>query len=164
MKFLFNILITLFFFSTVSAENHLKFFIDSALKNNLKLNAERKNQRSIKENINISRSEFLPSISLSGNQSSSQSSNKTSQSGSNLSDSSLDTETKTISVDQKIFQGFKGFNSLKKSELEVQKANFRLKQTEQQTILDTASAFFDLIFKTKNEDFNLSNVNLFATN
>ena len=161
MKFLFNILITLFFFSTVSAENHLKFFIDSALKNNLKLNAERKNQRSIKENINISRSEFLPSISLSGNQSSSQSSNKTSQSGSNLSDSSLDTETKTISVDQKIFQGFKGFNSLKKSELEVQKANFRLKQTEQQTILDTASAFFDLIFKTKNEDFNLSNVNLF---
>ena len=161
MKFLFNILLTLFFFSTVSAENHLKFFIDSELKNNLKLNAERKNQRSIKENINISKSEFLPSISLSGNQSSSQSSNKTSQSGSNLSDSSLDTETKTISVDQKIFQGFKGFNSLKKSELEVQKANFRLKQTEQQTILDTASAFFDLIFKTKNEDFNLSNVNLF---
>ena len=161
MKFIFNIFLILFFFNSVSAENHLQFFIDAALKNNLKLNAERKNHQSIKENINISRSEFLPSISLSGNQSSSQSTNKTNQSGSNLSDSSLDTETKTISVDQKIFQGFKGYNSLKKSELEVKQADFKLKQVEQQTILDTVSSYFDYRFKTKNEEFNLSNVNLF---
>ena len=161
MKFIFNILLILLFFNSVSAENHLQFFIDAALKNNLKLNAERKNHQSIKENINISRSEFLPSISLSGNQSSSQSTNKTNQSGSNLSDSSLDTETKTISVDQKIFQGFKGYNSLKKSELEVKQADFKLKQVEQQTILDTVSSYFDYLFKTKNEEFNLSNVNLF---
>ena len=161
MKFIFNIFLILFFFNSVSAENHLQFFIDTALKNNLKLNAERKNHQSIKENINISRSEFLPSISLSGNQSSSQSTNKTNQSGSNLSDSSLDTETKTISVDQKIFQGFKGYNSLKKSELEVKQADFKLKQVEQQTILDTVSSYFDYLFKTKNEEFNLSNVNLF---
>ena len=161
MKFLLNITLTLFFFNVAIAESHLKFFIDSALKNNLKLNAERKNQKSIKQNINISRSEFLPSISLSGNQSSSQSTNKTNSSGSTLADSNLDTETKTISIDQKIFQGFKGYNSLKKSELEVQQANFKLKQTEQQTILDTVSAYFDFIFKTKNEEFNLSNVNLF---
>jgi len=161
MKFLLNITLTLFFFNVAFAENNLQFFIDAALKNNLKLNAERKNHKSIKENINISRSEFLPSISLSGNQSSSQSTNKTNQSGSNLSDSSLDTETKTISVDQKIFQGFKGYNSLKKSELEVKQADFKLKQVEQQTILDTVSSYFDFIFKTKNEEFNLSNVNLF---
>ena len=155
------LIVFLFFFSYVNAENHLQFFVDSALKNNLKLNAERKNQKSIKQNVNISRSEFLPTISLSGDQISSQSTNKTNQSGSSLSDSNLDTETKTISIDQKIFQGFKGYNSLKKSELEVQKANFKLKQTEQQTILDTISAYFDLVFKTKNEEFNLSNVNLF---
>ena len=161
MKFIFNIFLILFFFNSVSAENHLQFFIDAALKNNLKLNAERKNHQSIKENINISRSEFLPSVSLSGNQSSSQSTNKTDQSGSNLSDSSLDTETKTISIDQKIFQGFKGYNSLKKSELEVKQADFKLKQVEQQTILDTVSSYFDYLFKTKNEEFNLSNVNLF---
>ena len=155
------LIVLLFFFNYVNAENHLQFFVDSALKNNLKLNAERKNQKSIKQNVNISRSEFLPSISLSGDQSSSQSTNKTNQSGSNLSDSNLDTETKTVSIDQKIFQGFKGYNTLKKSELELQRANFKLKQTEQQTILDTISAYFDLIFKTKNEEFNVSNVNLF---
>ena len=162
MKFIFFIISIVFIFTTVYAENHLKFFIDSALKNNLKLNAERENQKSIKQNINISRSEFLPSISLSGDQSSSQSTGKTDQSGSRLSDSNLDTETKTVSVDQKIFQGFKGFNSYKKSELEVKQADVKLRQAEQQTILDAISAYFDFIFKTKNENFNLSNVNLFA--
>ncbi len=161
MKFLLNITLTLFFFNVAFAENHLQFFIDAALKNNLKLNAERKNQKSIKQNINISRSEFLPSISLSGDQSSLQSTNKTNHSGSSLSDSNLDTETTTVSIDQKIFQGFKGYNSLKKSELEFQQANFKLIQVEQQTIVDTVSAYFDFIFKTKNEEFNLSNVNLF---
>jgi len=155
------LIVFFFFFNSVYAENHLQFFVDAALKNNLKLNAERKNNKSIKQNVNISRSEFLPTISLSGDQTSSQSTNKTNQSGSNLSDSNLDTETKTVSIDQKIFQGFKGYNSLKKSELEVQKANFTLKKTEQQTILDAISAYFDLIFKTKNEEFNVSNVNLF---
>ena len=161
MKFLLNLILVLFFFNGAIAENHLKFFINSALKYNLKLNAERKNQKSIKQNINISRSEFLPSISLSGDQSSSQSSSKTDYSGSNLPDSSLDTETTTVSIDQKIFQGFKGYNSLKKSELEVKQADLKLKQAEQQTVLDTISAYFDFIFKTKNEEFNLSNVNLF---
>ena len=161
MKFSLNIVLLLFFFNEVIAENHLQYFVDAALKNNLILNAERKNQKSIKENINISRSEFLPSISLSGDQSSSQSTNKTNSSGSNLPDSNLDTETTTVSIDQKIFQGFKGYNLLKKSELESRQADFKLKQTEQQTILDTISAYFDFIFKTKNEEFNLSNVNLF---
>ena len=148
-------------FNFVTAENNLNFFIDAAFKNNLRLNAERKNQKSIKQNIHISRSEFLPSISLSGDQKSTQSSNRTNQSGSSLSDTNLDSESKTISVDQKLFQGFKGYNSLKKSELEIKQANFKLKQVEQQTILDTVSTYFDLIFKSKNERFNLSNVNLF---
>ena len=161
MKFFINFILILFFFSNTSAENHLKFFIEAAFKNNLILNAERKNQKSIKQNLNISRSEFLPSISLSGNQSSSQSSNKTNQKGNTLPDSNLDTETTSISIDQKIFQGFKGYNSFKKSELEVKQADLKLKQTEQLTILDTVAAYFDFIFKSKNEEFNLSNVNLF---
>ena len=161
MKFLLNIILTIFFFTSVLADNNLRFFIESALKNNLELNAERKNKESIKENVNISRSEFLPSLSIAGNQTSSQSTNRTNQSGANLSDTNRDSETKTISVDQKIFQGFKGYNSLKKSELEFKKADYKLKQTKQKTILDTVSAYFDFIFKSKNEKFNQSNVNLF---
>ena len=45
--------------------------------------------------------------------------------------------------------------------MEFKQADHKLKQTEQQTILDTTSAYFDFIFKTKNEKFNLSNVFLF---
>ena len=147
--------------SYLQAQDNLKFFIKKALENNLQLNAERKNFESAKQNKNITRSEFLPSVILSGDQTSTTSTNRTNQSGSSLADSNSDSESKKISVEQKIFSGFKGLNTFRKSELEVQKANLSLKKIEQQTILDTTSAFFDLIFKTKNKEFNLSNVNLF---
>ena len=70
-------------------------------------------------------------------------------------------EIKPALPQPKIFSGFKGVNTFKKSELETQKAHLKLKDAEQKTILDTAYAYFDLIFKSKNEKFNLSNVNLF---
>ena len=138
-------------FTNLQAENNLEFYIEKALKNNFQLNAERKSLESTKQSKNISRSEFLPSITLSGDQSSSTSTNKKNQSGSNISDSNLDSESKTLSIDQKIFSGFKGLNTFKKSELESQKAELSLKKVKQQTILDTASSYFDLIFKFKNK-------------
>ena len=161
MKKLFTVVLLLFFSTNLQGQDNLKFFIEKALENNLQLNAERKNFESAKQSKNISRSEFLPSITLSGDQTSIASTNRTNQSGTSLADSSSDSESKKISVEQKIFSGFKGLNTFKKSELETQKANLSLKKVEQQTILDTTSAYFDLIFKSKNEKFNISNVNLF---
>ena len=155
------IILLLFSSNYLQAQDNLKFYIKKALTNNLKLNAERKNFESAKQNKNISRSEFLPSITLSGDQTSTTSTNRTNQSGSSLADSNSDPESTKISVEQKIFSGFKGLNTFKKTELETQKANLSLLKVEQQTILDTSSAYFDLIFKSKNEEFNLSNVNLF---
>ena len=155
-------LIYLFFFSSyLQSQDNLKFFVEKALANNLQLNAERKNFESSKQSKNISRSEFLPSITLSGDQTSTSSTNQTDQNGASLADSSSDSESTKISVEQKIFSGFKGLNTFKKSELEVKKANLLLKKVEHQTILDTTSAYFDLIFKSKNEEFNSLNVNLF---
>ena len=161
MKKYLLIILFLLFSNHLKAQDDLKFYIEKALKNNLKLNAERKNFESAKQTKNISRSEFLPSITLSGNQTSTTSTNQTNQSGANLTDSNSDSETKKISVDQTIFSGFKGLNTFKKSELETQKANLSLKEVEQQTILDTTSGYFDLIFKSKSEEYNLLNVNLF---
>jgi outer membrane protein len=161
MKKILILIISLSIFSNLKAEDNLEFYIEKALKNNLQLNAERKNFESAKQNRNISRSEFLPNITISGDQSSSTSTNRTNQSGAALADTNTDSENKTISVEQKIFSGFKGLNTFKKSELETKKANLFLKKVEQQTILESASAYFDLIFKSKNEQFNLSNVNLF---
>ena len=161
MKKIIITFIILLFFTNLQAENNLEFYIEKALKNNFQLNAERKSLESTKQSKNIYRSEFLPSITLSGDQSSSTSTNKKNQSGSNISDSNLDSETKTLSIDQKIFSGFKGLNTFKKSELESKKAELSLQKVKQQTILDTASSYFDLIFKFKNKGFNLSNVSLF---
>ena len=154
-------LVNIFIFSQLSAEENLKFFVNKAIENNLQLNAERQNLEAVKQKKNISRSEFLPSITVSADQTSTTSTNQTDQSGSKLSDSNIDSENKTISIEQKIFSGFKGVNTFKKSELETQKAKLELRQVEQQTILDTAYAYFDLIYKTKTEKFNLLNVDLF---
>ena len=161
MKKIISTLIISLIFPNLQAEDNLKFYIDRALKNNLQLNAEKKVFESAKQSKNISRSEFLPSISISGNQSSTSSTNRTNQNGSSLTDTNSDSESKSISIEQKIFSGFKGLNTFKKSELEIQKANLSLKKVNQQTIIDSASAYFDLIFKSKSNNFNLSNVDLF---
>tara|TARA_X000001036_G_scaffold284519_1_gene264306 strand:- start:108 stop:1394 length:1287 start_codon:yes stop_codon:yes gene_type:complete len=147
--------------TNLHAQDNLKFYIEKALKNNFKLKAERQSLESAKQSKNISRSEFFPSITLSGEQSSSTSTNRTNKNGTNLSDTNSDSEIKTFSVEQKIFSGFKGLNTFKKSELETKKAKLFLQRAEQQTILDTASAYFDLVFKSENEIFNLSNTSLF---
>ena len=161
MKKLIFLIYLLFYSSYLEAQDNLKFYIKKALTNNLQLNAERKNFESVKQSKNISRSEFLPSVTLSGDQTSTTSTNRTNQSGASLADTNSDSESTKISVEQKIFSGFRGLNTFKKSELETQKANLSLQKVQQQTILDTTSAYFDLIFKSKNEEFNLLNVNLF---
>ena len=161
MKKIVILLITLLLATNLEAKDNLKFYIEKALKNNLKLQAERQSLESAKQSKNISRSEFLPSITLSGEQNSSTSTNRTDKNGANLSDTNSDSESKTISVEQKIFSGFKGLNTFKKSELETKKAKLVLQRAEQQTILDAASAYFDLVFKSENEIFNLSNISLF---
>ncbi len=155
------ILLSIFKFSIVSAENDVLFFVESALQNNPKINAERENLKAIKENENISRSEFLPSITISGSQSSTESSNIIDQSGTRSGNTKRNTETKKISIDQKIFQGFQGYNNFKKSRLEFEKAKNELKQVEQDTILNSVSSYYDLVFKNKSKDFNLANVDLF---
>ena len=160
MKFIL-IFLQIFFTTYLYAGDNLYFYLDKAIKNNLELNAERENLQSAKQNKNIQRSEFLPSITISGNQTSTTSTNQTNKSGSSLADSNLDSENKSISLEQKIFSGFKGINTFKKSDLEIKKAGLNLKKVEQQTLLDTTSAYFDLIFKAQNEKFNLSNVTLF---
>ena len=100
------IFLSFLIYTNLNADENLRFYIKKALENNIKLNAERKSLESSKQSKNISRSEFFPSITLSGDQTSTTSTNRTDQSGANLSDSSLDSESTTISLEQKIFAGF----------------------------------------------------------
>ena len=155
------IFLTIFQFNNLFAKNNVLLFVESALKNNPKINAERENLKAVKENQNISRSEFLPSLTISGSQSSTETTEIINQSGTRSGDTKRNTETKKISVDQKLFQGFQGYNNLKKSILEFEKAKNEYKQVEQDTILKSVSSYYDLIFKNKSKNFNLANVDLF---
>ena len=85
MKKYLPIIFILFSSSFLHAQDNLKFYIEKALENNLQLNAERKNFESAKQSKNISRSEFLPSITISGDQTSTTSTNRTNQSGAKFS-------------------------------------------------------------------------------
>ena len=154
------IIISIFNFNLAFASEFLTY-LENAYKNNPTLNAERENYKAIKENINISRSEFLPSVSVSETQSSQQNSNRTNQSGSALNDTNNDTTTQSVTVDQKIFQGLQGYNSIKKSQLESEQAAIKLKNVEQQILLKSAIVYYDLIYKIKNKQFNLANIDLF---
>jgi len=159
MKYILAFAIIIFNTHVLFAAEFLTY-LESAYKNNPILNASRENYKAVKENINISRSEFLPSVSVSGSQSSQQNSNKTNQASVALPDSSSDTETQSISIDQKIFQGFQGYNLIKKSKLESDQAALKVKNTEQQILLKSAIAYYDLVYKIKNSQFNLINVDL----
>ena len=66
----------IFLFTSLNADESLKFFLKKSIENNLQLNAERKKFESAKQNKNISRSEFLPSITITGAQSSVTSENR----------------------------------------------------------------------------------------
>lgn len=160
MKFFIVIIILIFNLNSAFASDFLTY-LESAYKSNPTLNAERENYKAVKENINISRSEFLPSVSISGSQDSEHSTNRTNQAGVRQPDTSTNTETQSVSVDQKIFQGLQGYNSVKKSQLESEQAAIKLKNVEQQVLLKSAIAYYDLIYKIKNKQFNLANVDLF---
>jgi outer membrane protein len=160
MKLIFFIILFIFNTNLISATEILTY-LESAYKNNPILNAERENYKAIKENINISRSEFFPSVSISGIQSSQQDSNRANQAGVSLPDKSNTSTTQSVSIDQKIFQGFQGYNSIKKSQLESKKAALKLKDIEQIILLQSANVYYDLVYKIKNTKFNLANIDLF---
>ena len=160
MKFFIVITIFIFNLNSVFASEFLTY-LESAYKNNPTLNAERENYKAVKENINISRSEFLPSVIVSGTQNSQENYNKTNQAGTTQSDTNITTESQSVSIDQKIFQGFQGYNSVKKSQLETTQAAIKLKNIEQQVLLKSATAYYDVIYKIRNKQFNIANVDLF---
>ena len=155
------IFFTILNFNLLLAEGNIIFFVESALKNNPQINAERENLKAIKQNINITKSEFLPSLTITGSQTSTETTNIKNQSGARSSDTSRNTESRSISVDQKIFQGFQGYNEFKKSCLEVEKAKNEYKKVRQNIILKSISSYYDLIFKNQSKQFNLANVDLF---
>ena len=157
---LFNLLIFLLFSNTLFAQDLVKTLSD-AFKNNSKLNAERSSLEASKQNVNISRGEFLPSVTLSGDLATQKDTNRINQSGAALQDTNSTPENRSLLVEQKIFGGFSDYNNFKKSQLELEHAKFKLNRLEQEVLLNAAKAYYNLGYYFKNSEFNELNLELF---
>jgi len=155
MKHLFKILFVIFFlliFSELKAETLLDS-LNSAYLNNSKLNAERASARASKEVKREALSEFLPTVTLEGYVSEQENTNPGN-------DTNFRPAEQSITVEQKIFQGFGGVANLKKKQYGEILANFELKKIEQETLLAAAEAHANLVLNQKKININLINIDL----
>ena len=127
--------------------------LNSAYLNNLKLNAERANMRASKEEKREAVSEFLPSITISGYVSEQENTNPDD-------DTNFQPSEQSVTIEQKIFQGFGGVANLKKKKYGQNLAEFKLKKIEQETLLAAAKAHADLLLNKKKVSINLTNIDL----
>tara|TARA_B100000945_G_C20377605_1_gene595437 strand:- start:99 stop:1385 length:1287 start_codon:yes stop_codon:yes gene_type:complete len=160
MKKLYLLLIILLLPNSLNGQELFKTLSD-AFKNNSKLNAERESLKAAKEDVNISRGDFLPSITLSGDTATQQNTDRTNQSGETLVDTDSTPKSRSVLIEQKVFDGFGNYNNLKKSKLEFEFAKFELNKLEQEVLLNAAKAYYNLGFNFKNLKFNELNVELF---
>jgi len=157
----FSILLIFFLFTnSLFAQDLLKTLSD-AFQNNSRLNAERASLNAAKQDVNISRGEFLPSITLSGDAATQKDKDRINQSGEPLADINSTPESRSVLIEQKIFDGFGNYNTLKKSKLELEYAKFELNKLEQEVLLSAAESYYGLGYSFKNLEFNQSNVELF---
>ena len=131
-----------------------------AYNENPELNAERENIGVSKEDVKISRSQFLPSITLSGSKSQEDTKKLTNRSGANSFITDVDPRTQSIDIEQKIFQGYAGIAILEKSKIGLNLADAKLLKTEQDILYRAVEAYSGLIFADEKLKINQNNVNL----
>ena len=152
-------LFTIISFNQVQATS-LSDALLEAFKNNPELNAERENLNISMEDLKISKSEFLPTITIKGSKSSEDTSKLTNQNGTSASITDVNPETRSVKIEQKIFQGFGGMADYEKSKIGLVLASAKLLQTEQKILLKAVEAFSGLIFANEKFSINQKNVSL----
>ena len=151
-------LILTFFISSVSGETFM-----TALKRtydtNPELNAERENLNISKQELNISRGAYLPSVVLSGSKSKEDTDKLTNRNGSDASINDVDPTTKSITVTQTLIDFGRGAE-LAKSKIGIDLADAKLLKKEQEILYKSIEAYSGLISANEKLKINKSNVNL----
>jgi len=157
-------LILIFLLITFYSKNAFAISLSEALmqtyKNNLELNAERENIEVSKEELKISKSEFLPSITISGSKSEENTEKLTNRSGTNATITDVNPKTKSIIIEQTIFQGFAGIASVNKNKIGLDLAEAKLLKIEQEILYKAIEAYSGLILANEKLAINQKNVNL----
>ena len=158
-KFLIIIFCTLVFpLNAFSAT--LKEALKQTFDNNLELQAERKNLEIQQEVINMSRSDLLPSLTLSSTKNFEDTNKLTNQSGGDASVTDTDTMTSSIKLEQTLLDGSGRKTEYEKSKLGLNLTEAKLIKKEQEIFLRAIEAYTGLILAYEKLNINEENVNL----
>ena len=160
MKKLLLTLLSLAFFGGSAFAVTLSKALFKAYNENPVLNAERENIKSSKEDVKISISQFLPTVTLSGSKSKESTEKLTDINGANSAITDVDPITQSIEIKQKIFQGYAGIASFEKSKIGLNLADAKLLKTEQDILYKAVEAYSGLIFADEKFRINQNNIDL----
>ena len=159
MKIIFKtILVSLILSTGVVAETFTEA-LQKAFKNNSELNAERENLNVSEEDLKVSRSNYLPSVTLSGSKSQVDTNKLTNQSGGDAAISDTDPTTKSLTITQTLVDFGRGADYEKKT-IGIDVAKAKLLKKEQDILYSTVEAYTGLILANEKLNINRANVNL----
>ena len=159
MNLIFKIILILFFsFSSVLAET-FNAALKRAYETNPELNAERESLNISEEELKVSFSSYLPSITLEGSKSQEDTEKLTNRDGSNASFVDVEPESRSITVTQTLIDFGRGAE-LAKSKIGIDLAKAKLLKKEQEILYKAADAYTGLISAKEKFSINNTNVNL----
>ena len=130
-----------------------------AYETNPELNAERESINISEQELKVSKSSYLPTITLEGSKSQEDTEKLTNQDGSNASITDVDPEVRSITVTQTLIDFGRGAE-LAKSKIGIDLAKAKLLKKEQEILYRAADAYTGLISAKEKLAINNSNVNL----
>ena len=128
--------------------------------NNLELKAERKNLEVQKEVLNISKSDFFPTLTLSGTKSFEDTNKLTNQNGTDASITNTNPMTSSVKLEQTLLDGKGRDSAYEKSKLGLNLSEAQLIKKEQEVFLKAIEAYTGLILAYEKLSINEENVNL----
>ena len=159
MKLIFKIfLIFTFSLSSVFAET-FNAALKRAYDTNPELNAERESLNISEEELKVSLSSYLPTITLEGTKSEEDTEKLTNRDGSNASITDVDPSTRSLKITQTLIDFGRGAE-LAKSKIGIDLAKAKLLKKEQEILYKAAEAYTGLISAKEKFTINNSNVNL----
>ena len=150
--------IVTFLTESVLAET-LKAALEKAYKNNPELNAERESINISEQELKVSKSSYLPSITLEGSQSEEDTSKLTNRNGSNASITDVNPSVQSITITQTLIDFGRGAEYAK-SKIGIDLAKAKLLKKEQEILYKAIDAYTGMISAKEKFEINESNVNL----
>ena len=159
MKKIILILISLVFFIPKVFAVTLSEALTQAYKNNPELNAERENIKVSEEDLNISKGDYLPTLTLSGSKSQEKTHQLTNQTGGDASVTDVDPQTTSITIEQTLIDFGRDAEN-EKNKIGINLAKVKLLKKEQDILYKAIEAYTGLILANEKFEINQENVNL----